>query len=259
MTRRSTTQCGPSAAERVRSAFTRASNAVLAIDGADPVSTSVHYFNGSGEMIVAVPDDCPATALAWQSGATGLPVVLELTDLAPVRLREPVRALVWIRGTLNPVDPATITALTAHIAEEVPDAALLDVGHTTTLLRLRMASTVITDHSGAEAISIDELAAAEPDPFSRMETCWLRHLESDHADMLAMIIRKLPRSTRAGNIRPLGLDRFGLRLRIEHLDGEDRDVRIAFPAPVDTPEQLNQALRLLMGCPFLNGLRTQRQ
>ena len=35
-----------------------------------------------------------ATALAWQSGNGGLPAVLELTDRAPLEMREPVRSLV---------------------------------------------------------------------------------------------------------------------------------------------------------------------
>lgn len=259
---------GPDAAERVRSAFARARNAVLAIDGADPVATSVHHFDGSGGMILALPDECAATALAWQSGVSGTPAVLELIDEAPIQLREPVRALVWIRGQLTAVDPDSMISTAARIAETEPAVALLDVGHTMTLLHLAIVSTVVADHSGAEAVASDALAAARPDPFCQVETCWLRHLDSDHSEMLEMITRKLPPSVRAGTIKPLGLDRFGLRLRVEHgcfetsdATGniEDKDIRIAFPAPVSTPEQLNQALRALMGCPFLNGLRARRQ
>ena len=53
----------------------------------------------------AVAQDSRAVALAWQSGHGGLPAVLELTDLAPLALRERVRSLVWLRGTVHPVPP----------------------------------------------------------------------------------------------------------------------------------------------------------
>ena len=36
-------------------------------------------------------------------GAAGVQAVLEMTDYAPLPLREPVRSLVWIRGRLHDV------------------------------------------------------------------------------------------------------------------------------------------------------------
>ena len=35
------------------------------------------------------------------AGAGGVQAVLEMTDYAPLPLREPVRSLVWIRGRLH--------------------------------------------------------------------------------------------------------------------------------------------------------------
>ena len=64
-------------------------------------------------------------------------------------------------------------------------------------------------------------------------------------------------SLRRGRIRPLGLDRYGLRLRVERADGE-HDVRLPFAAPVNDVTGLGRAIRVLMGCPFLNGLRARR-
>jgi len=61
---------------------------------------------------------------------------------------------------------------------------------------------------------------------------------------------------RRGRVRPLGLDRYGVRLRIESADG-DHDVRLPFTRPVDDVTALSQAIRVLMGCPFLNGLRAR--
>jgi hypothetical protein len=53
---------------------------------------------------------------------------------------------------------------------------------------------------------------------------------------------------------PLGLDRYGVRFRVEGSDG-DHDIRLPFHKPVDDMNGLSQAIRVLMGCPFLNGLR----
>ncbi|PQM44437.1 hypothetical protein C1Y40_05404 [Mycobacterium talmoniae] len=61
---------------------------------------------------------------------------------------------------------------------------------------------------------------------------------------------------RRGQVRQLGLDRYGVRLRVEGAEG-DHDVRLPFPEPVDDITGLGRAIRVLMGCPFLNGLRAR--
>ena len=48
-----------------------------------------------------------------------------------------------------------------------------------------------------------------------------------------------------------------VQLRVEADDG-DHDVRLPFAKPVDDVTGLSQAIRILMGCPFLNGLRARR-
>ena len=81
-----TTTTGPTTAERVRSACMRAEGAALAIDGSDPVITSLHHLRPNGEMIIAVPTDSLHSAVTWQSSCAGTPAVLELTDHAPLAL-----------------------------------------------------------------------------------------------------------------------------------------------------------------------------
>ncbi|MGV8872502.1 MAG: DUF2470 domain-containing protein [Rhodococcus sp. (in: high G+C Gram-positive bacteria)] len=249
-----TTTTGPSTAERVRSTCMRAEGANLAIDGSDPVITSLHHLRPNGEMILAVPTD--SLDNAWQSSRAGIPAVLELTDHAPLALREPVRSLVWVRGELRPVPPSLMRPMAGAVAAEHPHPALLDVGHTTSLMRLIVDSAVVADSTGAEPVDIESLLAAEPDPFWEMETSWLEHLDSDHPDLLAQLSRRLAPSLRQGRVRPLGIDRYGIRLRIEGEHG-DNDVRLGFAAPVDDVLSLGRALRVLAGCPFLNGLRAR--
>jgi Protein of unknown function (DUF2470) len=73
--------------------------------------------------------------------------------------------------------------------------------------------------------------------------------------VVARLAAKLPvRLRRDGDVRPLGIDRYGMRLRVERADG-DRDSRLPFRAPVDDVIELGKAIRLLMGCPFGQSVR----
>lgn len=125
-----------------------------------------------------------------------------------------------------------------------------------TLLRLEIASVVVTDATGAEPVAVDDLLAARPDPFCALESSLLRHLDAAHGDVLARLVSRLPAPCAAGTMRPLGLDRYGVRFRVEGTD-QDHDVRLPFHKPVDDMTGLRQAIRVLMGCPFINGLRAR--
>ena len=155
-----------------------------------------------------------------------------------------------------------------EIAAENPDPALLQVETPIsvpsgadepryTLLRLEIASVVVTDATGAEPVSVADLLAARPDPFCEIESSLLWHLDTTHNDVVARLVSKLPAPLRRGQVRPLGLDRYGVRFRVEGNDG-DRDVRLPFHKPVNDMAGLSQAIRVLMGCPFINGLRARR-
>lgn len=251
------TTLAPSTAERVRSACAHAGNAMLALPGIDPIPTSMHHLRPCGDTVIAVPLDCAAIAAVGALGAGAAataPAVLELTDHAPLPLREPVRALVWLRGRIRVVPEQAQRALAAEVAAEHPDPALLDIGHTSTLLRLVLDSAVVADATGAESVSIDELRPARPDPFCAMESAWIQHMDADHADLVAQMARHLPARLQRGRIHLLAIDRYGLTLRIECLDG-DHDFRLPFATPVEDVESLGRAVRALAGCPFLNGLR----
>jgi hypothetical protein len=82
-------------------------------------------------------------------------------------------------------------------------------------------------------------------------------MESAHPEVVDRLAARLPTPLRRGRVRPLGLDRYGMQLRVENDDG-DHDVRLPFAKPVDDVTGLSQAIRILMGCPFLNGLRARR-
>lgn len=247
----------PTTAERIRSACLRAGGAILALDGADPETTAIHHLLADGSFAVTVPSSGVA-ATRMRGAADAVQAVLELTDYAPLPLREPVRSLVWIRGRLRPVPQSEVAAVLDLIAAEDPNPALLQVGDEHTLLLLEADSVVVADSDGAEAVGIAALLAARPDPFCAMETPWLRHLDAAHQEVIHRLATRLPAPLRQGRVRPLGLDRYGFRLRVE-TDGGDHDVRLPFPKPVDDVSGLNQAIRILMGCPFVNGLRARNR
>ena len=246
---------GPSTAERIRSVCVRATGALLAVDGYAPVDTPIHHLLDDGAFAVAATADSEMSAAVGRGA--GVEAVLELTDHAPLPLRSPVRSLVWIRGQLRAVPEPIVSALLDVVASEDPNPALLQVNSGLSLMWLRTESVVIADTTGAEAVELKDLLAARPDPFCVMESSWLQHIDADHREIVDLLASRLPTPLRQGNIRPLGVDRFGLRLRVERDDG-DHDVRLPFAAPVSDAIGLGRAIRVLMGCPFLNGLRARK-
>jgi hypothetical protein len=260
------TKATPTTAERIRSAFARAGGAMLAVEGLEPAESPVHHLLADGSFAVTVPVDGAVAANVVTAGAAGVQAVLEMTDYAPLPLREPVRSLVWIRGRLHEVSTGEVPDLLDLIATEDPNPALLQVNSGDTgvqtdaryvLMRLEIDSVVVADSTGAESVGLSTLLGARPDPFCAMESCWLQHMESAHREVVDRLASRLPVALRRGRVRPLGLDRYGVQLRVEGDDG-DHDVRLPFAKPVDDITGLSQAIRVLMGCPFLNGLRSRR-
>lgn len=257
----------PTTAERIRSACARGGGAMIAMEGIEPAPTPVHHLLEDGSFAITVPANGLLAGMVLAAGAAGVQAVLEMTDYAPLPLREPVRSLVWIGGRLFHVPVPGVAGLLDLIATTNPNPALLQVNTDTrrasvgdtpyVLVRLEIESVVVADSTGAESVGVATLLDAQPDPFCALESCWLQHLESAHREVVDRLADRLPMPLRNGRVRPLGLDRYGVQLRVEAEDG-DHDVRLPFAKPVDDVTGLSQAIRVLMGCPFLNGLRARR-
>ena len=255
----------PTTAERIRSACARAGGAMLAVEGVEPTATAVHHLLDDGSFAITVPADGVLAGMVVASGhrrGAGRAGDDRLCPAAAAR----ARALAGVDpGRLQNVPDAEVAELLDLIAAEDPNPALLQVntpeaasGDTRyVLMRLEIESVVVADSTGAEAVGVSALLEARPDPFCAMESCWLQHMESAHREVVDRLATRLPTSLRRGRVRPLGLDRYGVRLRVENDDG-DHDVRLPFAKPVDDVTGLCQAIRVLMGCPFLNGLRARR-
>lgn len=249
----------PSPGERARTIAARGPATLLpplptlppqdAADQSDRVVPLLHHVHGDGVVTVLLPDDheLPASIDADDGELTSM---VEVVDLAPVPLRESVRGLLWITGRLRAMPDAVARQLAVELSHTRPDPRLLDLGHGATMLRLTPVSMVIADADGTHPVSPETFAGAEPDPFCHQEAGWLRHLEMSHTEVVHTLRRHLPEQLRGGHVRPLGLDRYGLRLRVETIEG-DHDVRLAFSGPIATLTELSEELRRMVGCPFL--------
>ena len=161
----------------------------------------MHHLLDDGSFAITVPADGVLAGMVVASGTAGVQAVLEMTDYAPLPLREPVRSLVWIRGRLQSVPTAGRSSLLDLIAAEDPNPALLQVirshgrldGDTRFAVRLEVESVVVADATGAEAVGVSTLLEAQPDPFCAMESCWLQHIEAAHRDVVARLATRLPR------------------------------------------------------------------
>lgn len=249
------TTLAPCDAELIQTACRRARGGTLSVNApegveisaadrntgdCDPV-TMVHLFES--DVFLLVPDATLGLQLTRSGGASPAAMV-EIIDCAPVDLRERVRSLIWLSGTLHEVPVGLERELAVEIAGDHPDEQLLDVGHGHSLVRMALDSAVLVTPEGAGTVDVDDIAAAQPDLFWEFESDWLVHLESDHQDLIHRLAHRLPDHVRGGRVRPLRLDRFGLTFRVE-IGNRDEDVRIPFARPVSRVPELSAAIHSL--------------
>lgn len=237
----------PSAAERIRSTLLRPGNPTLALDTATLRPTLRHLLpDGSLALLV------DAVHVAPQPG------MLELADQLILPFRQPIRALTWITGLVEPMPDAEQKSVALAIAEDRPHPELLEVGHSTALVRLRPLTALLVDTHAATSVSAEDLRAARPDPFCLLEEAWLAHLEDSHADLLQGLLRRLPSDLRGRHAEPLAIDRWGLSLRVHTSETTTTDVRLPFSIPAESPLELGCAVRALAGSPIHRRPRAHR-
>ncbi len=241
----------PPPAQRARTLTARGGTAaVLAAGTSDRAEPALHHVHQDGSTVLLLPADHPLSSQAALTARGEVSAMIELTDTAPVALHRPVRGLLWITGWLRALPPQQARRTALAMVTHRCDHRLLDVGYGSRLLWLHPVFAVLSDAEGTAWLTPDDLATAEPDPFCHLEQDWLRHLDHAHPDVLRALVRHifaLPRGGRA-RVRPLGVDRLGIRLRIE--DGEQtHDLRLAFQRPATNPVQLATELHRLAGCP----------
>lgn len=237
----------PGPAERARTVACRHGATVCAA-GVEGSRLLAHAITEAGQVLVAVPTDGDLVRAVTTAPRADLSALVMVTDHAPVPLRRPVRAQLWLSGWLTPVHPRDERAAVLAFADARPTEVLLDVGQSVTLLRLDLAEVVLGEGGAVLDVSPLEFLAARPDPLAALEADHLAHLDVDHPEFLTLLGGLLPAGVIGPGdvLRPLGLDRFGFRLRVERPGGH-QDVRVPFGRPLICPGELGPAIGRLAG------------
>ena len=232
----------PGPAECARSVASRPGATVCAA-GVEGSRVLAHTVTAADQVLVAVPTDGDLVRAVLTAPGCDLSALVMVSDHAPVPLRRPVRAQLWLSGWLTPVPARDERAAVLAFADARPTEVLLDVGRTVTLLRLDLAEVVLGEGGPAQDVSPLEFLAARPDPLVALEADHLAHLDGDHPEFLTLLAGLLPAGALGPGdaLRPLGLDRFGFRLRVERPGGH-QDVRLPFGRPLTCPGELGPAI-----------------
>ncbi|MBR8743846.1 DUF2470 domain-containing protein [Nocardiopsis sp. MG754419] len=237
----------PSPAERARSVLARPNPATVTTSDLSLHLTGPACHTGpDGEITLLVPDQHRVLA---EIGPQGPEATIEFTDTAPVDLRDRTRSLLWINGALSRPTASEARERALAVLEEDLDERLLDLGHGRTMIVLHPHLVVYSDHDGCHLLPPEEFTRLNADPFDRWEGPWLRHLDQDHADLLDAVVAHCPVPLPDGRPRPLGVDRYGLRLRLEGAEG-DHDVRIPFRRPARTAQEVAHQVQELAHVPY---------
>jgi putative heme iron utilization protein len=90
-------------------------------------------------------------------------------------------------------------------------------------------------------VSHQEWQSAEPDPLGASAAGTIAHMNADHADAMVLYCRAFSKATDVTAARMTGVDRYGFDMSAVTAEGP-RPVRLAFDAPVRTPEEVRAAL-----------------
>ncbi|WP_329018450.1 DUF2470 domain-containing protein [Streptomyces sp. NBC_01601] len=211
---------GPGAAERARSVLATAWSCAVTAEGAREEYVGAHAVTGDGGVLLDVPEDSALFAAALCAPRGEPTAVLEFADVAPVPVRQRIRARLWLAGFFSR-----------------RGARLL----------FRPTRVVLRQPSGAVLLELEEFAAARPDPLATAEAQLLTHLADSHPDAVERLTRLVrPESLHAvTRVAPLAVDRHGLTLRIERTRAHG-DVRLAFHTPADDVSQLTERMHALL-------------
>lgn len=215
-----TRTAAPTAAQRARSVLAAAWSCTVTAEGGREELVGAHTVGGHGRLFLEVPEDSVLLAAALCAPGGEPSAVLECADVAPVPVRDRIRARLWVAG---------------HLA--------LAEGR----LAFRPTRLVLRQSPGLVVVGPDAFAAAAPDPLATAEARLLTHLADCHGDAVERLTRLVAADSLHGavRVRPLAVDRHGLTLRVERARTHG-DVRLPFHTPADTVAQLTERMHALL-------------
>ncbi|GAA1790389.1 DUF2470 domain-containing protein [Planosporangium flavigriseum] len=217
----------PEPAERLRSLLVAASSLRLRTPGHHADLVGRHHVDDTGRLMLEFPNgSCLAQELLHQGE---LVAMIELTDVAPVAVRNRVRCRATLTGWLSSGDDPAVTSGAEQLA-------VLD-----------LAAAELVEPHGATDIGPADFASARPDPLAVAEAELLCHLVDGHPQAIESLSRLVPPHRLHGvrRIQPVRLDRFGVVLRLEFAS-HDRDVRLPFANPLEQAHQAAERMRELL-------------
>ncbi|EDY43693.2 DUF2470 domain-containing protein [Streptomyces sp. SPB074] len=233
----------PSAAERTRTLVQGTCSAVLLLPGPEttgslPLVPEARTVTPEGDLHLVYSATAPVVRAASRARGDELPVVLELTDVAPVSVPHRVRGRAWVSGWLT------------RLPDDTPEAHSVAGptglgGPAWATLRLEPYEIRVDDLWGVARVDIEEFAAAAPDPLRAYEAELLQHLHAAHAPEVRRLRALLGERAAADcpAVVPVALDRLGLRVRFTGV--RCFDARFDFPEPVGDVHGLRRAMAAL--------------
>lgn len=213
----------PTLAERARTTLTAAPDLDVFAGGV-LTCVATHRVDLAGQVVLVVDEGSPLLSVFEGAGAPAS-VLVRAAHLYPPCGPDRVRARVELLGRLTVLCSATPGRRTLVVA---PTHVSLD----------------------ELVVSMRRYRRAAPDPLATVETDELERLGRRPQDLARMCALRAAEATAdAKAILPVGLDRYGLTLRIT----DTRDTfehRLRFPFDVDDPAALPRALRGLLSVPL---------
>lgn len=233
----------PPAAERARTVAAR-SAAALHVGGAGSCSVRASATTADGDVLLVVPAEGGAVDALRGSLLGDGPARLVVTERAPLPLRHPVRGLVHMTGWVTAVPDADVPRLLLDFAEAAPADALFEVGLSAVLVRLDLAEVVLEESGTCTDVDPDAFRDARPD----VVTCAENDLLATQREPLDRLCGRVQRwAGPHDDVRILGLDRFGVRFRVQGRQG-CYDLRVPFVAALDDVDGFAAALDHLLSC-----------
>jgi hypothetical protein len=233
----------PPAAERARTIAARPASSLYGL-GLGICQLWGATTTDAGDVLLVVPTDGAVTTALRRSPLGDVPARLTVTDRTPFPLPHPVRGLVQLSGWVTPVDPWDVTRLVLEFAEAYPCDSLFDVGLSATLVRLDVAEVLLEEAGGSADVDVVDFVAARPDAVSVAED----DLITEQCRPLSRLSARVQhRVGRHDDVRLLGLDRFGVRFRVQSRYG-CYDLRVPFESPLEGTAGFANAVASLLTC-----------
>ncbi|GAA5126201.1 DUF2470 domain-containing protein [Haloechinothrix salitolerans] len=227
------TALAPAPAERARTILAATASVMVRTTGYHAAIFTRPVVDNVGDMVLTMPYDAQlALAVRVAGTSSGAHATLQCADVAPVTMRDRVRATVTVTGRFTQPHRVHTDGADRTLVRFTPERATLD------------------EDGATYPIPIDDLADAAPDPIAALEADFLTHLVDAHPDMVDVLANQVNPTLLLGarRVAPLRADRHGVVLRVERAR-DHVDVRLGFSAPVTSAVEFANAFGKLLHQP----------